>query len=217
MRKFVTAVLYILLCISTTANAFEITGIKPDDSFLSGLCADVEADKAYLKSIAEQYGSRYVVTEESYADITDIDSFFAELSEPLTLAELDAGKTEFRFGVIKDDNLKKAYTALKVLGGHGGYFAEFEPVAYYRIHRNIMLVGGYSEYHKLYSDPLDSYWQYVCNVEGLTKEIIPYDLRMNLIERFNQLDNFILSDKSFKIFVLKDGKIDSLYDRGDEQ
>ena len=217
MKRIITAILCLLLWIPATASAFEITGIKPDDSFLTGLGQDIAADKAYLKDISDQYRSRYVVTEESYADISDIDNFFKELSAPLTLAELDAGKTDFRSDIIRNENLKKLYIAFKVLGGHGGYSAEFEPVAYYSIHRSITLVGGYVQYHKSHSDPLDSYWQYVCAVEGLTKEIISYGTRMNLIERFNNFDNFIDNDKSFKIFVLKDGKIDSLYERGYEQ
>lgn len=215
MKRFAIAILCCLLFISNTVNAFKITDIQPDDSFLIGLGADIESDKAYLKSISKQYSEKYMVTEETYADITDIDSFFEELSAPLTLTELDRGKTEFRSNIIKEENLKSDYTSFKVLGGHGGYSAEFEPLLYFNIHRNITLVGGYARYKKTHVDSYDAYWQYVSEVQLLTKEIIPYNTRVMLIERFQHLESFISDDKSFKIFLLKNGKIDSMYERGD--
>jgi hypothetical protein len=215
MRKVAVIIFCFSLCFTITANAFDLIAVQPDDSFLKGLSTNIEADKDYLKSIAKQYSNEYIVTEELYSNITDIDDFFSNLSKPLSLAELDAGKAEFPFEIIEDDDLRKAYTIFNVLGGHGGYSAGFEPVIYFNIHRNITLVGGYVQYKKTHDDLYAAYWQYVCEVQNLTKEIIPYDTRLMLIEHFKHLDRFINGDNKFKIFLLIDGKIDSIYERGD--
>ena len=67
------------------------------------------------------------------------------------------------------------------------------------------------KYNKTYSDPSEAYSQYICTVETLTREIIPYETRMVLMDKFKALSDFIDSDKTFKIFILKEGKIDSMY------
>lgn len=215
MQRFAIVVLCCWLSFTTSANAFNLVGIKPDDSFLTTFSAKIEPDKTYIRNIAEEYSGKYVVTEEVYADITDIDMFFNELSMPITLSELDVGKAEFRSNVIKEINLRNNYTTFKVLGGLSGYSAEFEPLIYFNIHRNITLVGGYVQYKKTHMNYHDAYWQYICEVQSLTKEIIPHNTRLMLMENFQQLENFVNSDKNFKIFLLNNGKIDSIYERGD--
>mgnify|MGYP007002413529 CR=1 FL=1 len=103
----------------------------------------------------------------------------------------------------------------KICGGLAGYCAEFEPIAYFSIYRNIALVGGYVQYHKVFENADDAYWQYVCGLEALTKEVVPYDTRLILLDKIRNLSVFMDSDRSFKIFILKDGKIDSMWEKGD--
>jgi hypothetical protein len=213
MRKYVILLLY--LCILTTnAHAFDLIGIEPDKSFFEAIGVDTEADKAYLRGIAEGYQDRYVVTEEPYIDIYSIDYFYNQLSAPLTLTEIDNGKTELDTSFIVNEDYRKQMNFLKLCGGFAGYSAEFEPIAYFSVYRNIALIGGYVRYQKAFENPDDAYWQYICGMENLTKEVIPYDTRLRFLDKIRSLSEFMAHDRTFKIFILKDGKIDSLWERG---
>jgi len=213
MKKITT----ILICLSiifivTTVSAFDISDIRPDDSFITSLGRNTAADLEYLRNIAEQYNGKYVVTEEQYLDITSIDMFYYQLSAPLSLEELDAGKAKIELNRIGAKDYQKQLYTFKVLGSLAGYSAEFEPIGFFKIYRNIAIVGGYVKYNKIHFDPNEAYWQYVCAVEAMTREVIPYETRLKLIDKFKTLSDFIDEDKTLKIFILQNGKIDSMYD-----
>lgn len=213
MRKIIVIALTILLSFQGTVSAFEIKSISPDTSEISGRNIDVLGDKAYLKSIADKYANLFVVEEKEYIDISEIDKFYSELSNPISLEELDSGKINFNVDVIADSELKKRFSQFKILGGLSGYTIEFEPVMYFNIYRDISLVGGYSCYTKTYENSDDASWIYMRSLESLTKEIISYDTRIKLCERIKELDSYISNDNKFKIFLLKGGKIDSVWER----
>ena len=44
---------------------------------------------------------------------------------------------------------------------------------------------------------------------------MPYQSRIALLNKFKELDSVINSDKQMKMFILKDGKINSVWERGD--
>ncbi len=214
IRKLIAFTLLCAVCTQAfPVRALEITDIRPDDSYVLSLGRDVEADKECLRAVANSYGARYVVTEEKYIDISAIDHFYSELSAPLILAELDEGKVNVSFDKIRGAKLQKQMKDFKVLGGLAGYSAEFEPVSYFNIYRGVSLVGGYVKYNKADGDPYGAYWRYVCGIEDMTKEVVPYQMRMKLIERIKSLSDFMDTDTAFKIFLLKDGQIDSIYER----
>jgi len=215
MKRIITILAIITMMFSYNAHAFDIVDVNPDDSFIASLGRDVEADKEYIRGIANSYNEKFVVTKEKYVDISSIDSFFKRLSTPLSITELDAGKTEIQIDKIRDSNYRKQLNDFKILGGMAGYSVEFEAIAYFNIYRNISLVGGYIQYYKTHADPYEAYWQYICNIEELTKEVVPYDTRLKLVDRFEKLSDFMDNDKTFKIFILKDGQIDSLFERGE--
>jgi len=114
--------------------------------------------------------------------------------------------------MVWNEKYKKHLNTFKVFGGFCGYTAEFEPIAYYKVYRDIMLVGGYVKYTKNYQNPDDAYWQYICSLEDLTKEVVPYETRIRMLEKVRALSLFMDNDKSFKIFILKDGQIDSMWE-----
>lgn len=214
MKKcFILVICFCLL--SANVSAFELTDASPDNSFVESLERDVAADKEYLKRLAESYSDRFVVTEMQTADISSIDSFYAKISAPLTVSEIDTGNTEISLDKVWDARYKNHLNTFKVLGGLCGYTAEFEPIAYYKVYRDITLVGGYVRYGKTYQNPDDAYWQYICSLEALTKEVVPYETRLKLLDKVRMLSSFMDSDKSFKIFILKDGQIDSMWEGAD--
>ena len=213
MRKIIVIALTILLSFQGTVSAFEIKSISPDTSEISGRNIDVMDDKAYLKSIADKYANLFVVEEKEYIDISEIDKFYSELSNPISLEELDSGKINFNVDVIADSELKKRFSQFKILGGLSGYTIEFEPVMYFNIYRDISLVGGYSCYTKTYENPDDASWIYITSLESMTKEILGYNTRIELCKKMKDMDNYISNDNKFKIFLLKGGKIDSVWER----
>ena len=212
-RCFILVICFCLL--SANVSAFELTDASPDNSFVESLGRDVGADREYLKRLATSYSDRFVVTELQTADISCIDSFYSNLSEPLTISEIDAGRTEIFLDMVWNEKYKKHLNTFKVFGGFCGYTAEFEPIAYYKVYRDIMLVGGYVKYTKNYQNPDDAYWQYICSLEDLTKEVVPYETRIRMLEKVRSLSLFMDNDKSFKIFILKDGQIDSMWEGAD--
>lgn len=216
MKKYISAILAVLMITcSMTANAFELKAAKPDDNFIQALGCDIDDDMQYIRSIANSCSGKYVVTEEKYIDTGPIDDFFNKLSEPLAIEELDAGKSNFVAGdLIGSKQYRDQLISFKVFGGLSGYSAQFEPVAFFHIYRDIALIGGYVIYTKTYQNPDDAYWQYISRVEAMTKEIIPYETRLNLLEQIRELNSFMGNDKSFKIFILKNNVIDSMYERG---
>ena len=209
--------LTVVLCISSfcTVNAFGIAGIGPDTEFLDSLNRNVTDDVNYLRSIADSYRDRYVVTEEKCADISAIDEYYAQLSAPLTVDEIDSGKMNLNTDKVFDEELRKRLNLFGAFGGLSGYTASFEPVAYFSIYRNIQLIGGYTHYTSQFNNPNDAYWQCVCSIEGMTKEVIPYNSRLVMLKKIRTLHANNLTDNRFKIFLLVDGKINSIWERSD--
>ena len=208
--------LAVVLCISSfTVNAFDITGIGPDTEFLDSLNRNVTDDVNYLRSIADSYSDRFVVTEDKWADISAIDEYYTQLSAPLTVDEIDTGKKNLNTDTVFDEELRKKLNLLGAFGGLSGYTASFEPVAYFSIYRNIQLIGGYANYTSQFENPDDAYWQCICSIEGMTKEVIPYNSRLVMLEKIRTLHANNLADNRFKIFLLVDGRINSIWERSD--
>ena len=214
MKKILVLVLVLCTCLSGTAHALELEAIGPETSFLDGLNRDVTDDVNYLNSVAMSYKDRFVVTQEDYIDISAIDKFYASLSNSLTLSEIDTGKLAFNTDKVFDDTLKRELNLFKIIGGLSGCKATFEPVCYYRIYRNIALVGGYTKYERTYQDADAAYWQYICKVEDMTKEIVPYHTRLAYLEKTRQMYDNMNADNRFKVFLLVDGEINSIWERG---
>ena len=208
--------LAVVLCISSfTVKAFDITGIGPDTEFLDSLNRNVTDDVNYLRSIADSYSDRFVVTEDKWADKSAIDEYYTQLSAPLTVDEIDTGKKNLNTDTVFDEELRKKLNLFGAFGGLSGYTASFEPVAYFSIYRNIQLIGGYTNYTSQFENPDDAYWQCICSIEGMTKEVIPYNSRLVMLEKIRTLHANNLADNRFKIFLLVDGRINSIWERSD--
>ena len=116
MKKILVLVLVLCTCLSGTAHALELEAIGPETSFLDGLNRDVTDDVNYLNSVAMSYKDRFVVTQEDYIDISAIDKFYASLSNPLTLSEIDTGKLAFNTDKVFDDTLWKYINIYNIPG-----------------------------------------------------------------------------------------------------
>ena len=217
MKRILVFMLVLCVCMSGTVHAFELQTVGPETTFLESLGKSISEDVDYLRDIAFSYKERFVVTEENYIDISAIDKFYKAISEPLSLSEIDSGKLGFSADKVVDTKLRKELNLFRVIGGLSGCSAAFEPVCYFRIYRNIALVGGYTRYDKVYQEPGEAYWQYICNVENMTKEIVPYHTRITYLERTKEMYNNMSSDNRFKVFLLVDGKINSIWERKCEE
>lgn len=213
MKKIIVSALAALCIFQSAVYAFEIKEVYPDNSIIENRNIDKDKDINYLESIVNMYSPFYVVERVDYMDISVIDDFYKNLSEPLSLQELDMGKTNFNLNNIFDIKLKNNLNMFKVLGGLSGYTVEFEPVVYFNIYRNISLVGGYSCYRKAFDNPAYACREYIANVEYIAKEILPYQTRLMLEEKIQEFDDFVNADNTFKIFLLVDGKINSVWER----
>ena len=216
MKRILAFVLALCICLSGTVQAFDLETIGPETTFLDGLKKDVSEDIDYLRAIAFSYKDRFVVSEEEYLDISSIDKFYASLSEPLSLSEIDSGTLRFSPDKVADVNFRKELNLFRIIGGLSGCRAIFEPVCYFRIYRNIALVGGYTKYERTYSEPDEAYWQYICSVEDMTKEIVPYHTRIAYLEKTKEMYSNMDSDNRFKVFLLVDGEINSVWERMNE-
>ena len=214
MKKIISVVVSLCMAVSSNVFAMELVDIGYDKEFIRGI--DTESDMDYLREVANAYSDKFVVKEANYADISDIDAFYEELSSPLSFQEIDSGSAELRKGIISEEKLLKKTYLFNLLGGLSGICAEFEPIMYINIYRNITLVGGYSIYEKTFQEADDACWSAICNIENETKEIVDYDTRIRIRDKVRQLYEYTGSDKTFKIFILKDGKINSLWERIDE-
>lgn len=210
-------ILTLVLCIFMSSNAFAFGGAETDTVFLDSLNRDVTDDVKYLENIAFAFGDRYVVTQEEYIDISSIDKYYELLSRPLLLKELDNGKLDFDAKCELDDSLKKEINLFKIIGGLSGCRATFVPVCAFNIYRNITLVGGYSKYERTYENADDAYWRYICNVQYMTKEIVPYHTRLAYLEKTRQMYKNMDSDNRFKVFLLVDGKVNSVWERFEDE
>ena len=213
MKKIIMLVCTLALFLPIKAGAVEFERINTDPIFLDSLNRDVTGDIEYLRGLANAYKDRYIVTESEYAEVTAIDKFYNRLLSPLTLEELDTGKKTFDITILGSDERRRHYMLLNMLGGLSGYKAEFIPVASFRIYRNIELVGGYVRYTSSHKEADESYWQCVCTIEGMTREVVPYSMRIKMLEKVRYMDELNRYDNHFKIFLLRDGEIDSLWER----
>lgn len=217
MKKIIVFALAVCMGLPCTASAFGITQMGPDTEFADKAGRKLDEDIAYISSVANAYSDRYIVTEEKYADITAIDELYNKLSEPLSLNEIDTGRLDLDTSAVYSDRLKKEMNRFKMFGGLSGCGMMFEPITYFRIYRNIVLVGGYTSYIKSFENSDDAYWQYVCCIENMTREVVGYDTRIEMLDKIRQMYSNMDADSRFKIFLLVDGKVNSVWERGDDE
>lgn len=209
MKKILCFVLTALFVLNSTAYAYDAYSV-----FFTGHNTEAQKGIIYIDTLLKPFADRYVVEKTRDVDISEIDKFYEELSKPLTVEELDNGKSDFDFSKIASTELKRKTEFFKTLGGLSGYKAEFVPLVSYKVYRNISVVGGFTVYEKTHTDPYEAYWQCVCTIEDLTKEIVNYNARMKLVEKVRNLNDMIDNDNSLKIFILVDGKINSFWEKG---
>ena len=212
MYKTLIFTLILCLSLSSAAGAFELTSAKPETVIEETV--NTQDDISYLENLALGYNDRYVVEKLQSADISAIDEFYTELSKPVEVKELDEGKTKLDLSVVADEELRKNLKAVKLYSGYGGITASFEPVCYYQIYRDIILVGGYTHYGISIPKYDDAYYVWVCAIEDVTREVVPNETRLKMLDGFKNLYNFMEKDKGeFKVFLLKDGKLNSVWER----
>lgn len=211
-------ILPMLLALTLTGGnvcAFGLEDAASDTSYLENIGADIAGDMLYARNLVGGFTQKYVVSESTDGDISAVDAFYEKLSAPITVSELDGGRADFDFSVVFGNSLKRKTKLIKSLAGLGGYAAEFEPLCIFNIYRDLTLVCGYSIYTKTYQNSDDAYWQAVCAIENMSREVVPYQSRIALLNKFKELDSVINSDRQMKMFILKDGKINSVWERGD--
>ena len=199
-----------MLLITTTVSAFELENIYPDDGIYEG--KNVTEDMQYFNNLAYSFSDKYIVEKLDFADVSDIDKFFDSLNADMTLKEIDEAKLDFNFNKICDMTLYKNLYNFKMFGGLGDYSIRFNPILYYRVHRDITLVGGYCDYTRLSENVDTAYWKVICQIENVTREVIDYNTRLSIYDSVKKLDDFVTNDNKFKIFVLIKGKVDSVWE-----
>lgn len=215
MYKILIITLVMCLSLPMAAGAFELVSAVPETVVEESV--NIEEDVTYLENIALGYKDKYVVEKLQSSDISVIDEFYRELSKPVEVKEIDEGKTKLDLSVVTDDSLRKNLKAFKLFSGYGGISASFEPVCYYQIYRDIILVGGYTNYSISIPKYDDSYFVWVCAIEQITKEVVPNETRLKMLDGFKELYDFMEKDKGkFKVFLLKDGKLNSIWERADK-
>ena len=216
MHKILIFTLIMCLSLSSAAGAFELVSVSPETVIEETVKTD--DDVIYLENIAFGYRDKYIVEKLQTADISAVDEFYKELSKPIEVKELDEGKAKLDLSVVTDETLRKKLKALKLYAGYGGITASFEPVCYYQIYRDIILVGGYTSYNISIPKYYDAYYVWVCAVENITREFVPNETRLKMLAGFKELYDFMEKDKGeFKVFLLKDGKLNSVWERTGKQ
>lgn len=219
MKKTLILSLALVLCMQGSANAFSV---RIDERIISEINNTEEAykkqkeDTEYIEKLANSFSDRFVVRKNEECDISEIDKFYENLSKPMTLKEIDSSSHNMDLSVVMDEELLKKLSLFKMMGGMGGYTASFDRLVSYNIYRNISLVGGYTKYTKTYSKPDDAYWRYICELEDMTREIVPYSVRVRLLDKMRDLSEFTDSDNELNIFLLVDGKVNSVWRKGTE-
>lgn len=215
MYKILIFTLVMCLSISISAGAFELKSVNPETVIEETV--NTQDDISYLESLALGYKDKYVIEKLQSADISAIDEFYTELSKPIEVKELDEGKTKLDLSVVADEELRKNLKAVKLYSGYGGITASFEPVCYYQIYRDIILVGGYTNYNISMPEYDVAYYVWVCAIENITREVVPNETRLKMLEGFKNLYDFMEKDKGeFKVFLLKEGKLNSIWERTDK-
>ena len=215
MYKILIFTLIMCLSLSTAAGAFELTSAQPETVIEETV--NTQDDISYLENLALGYRGKYVVEKLQSADISAIDEFYRELSKPVEVKELDEGKTKLDLSVVTDGTLRKNLKAFKLFSGYGGITASFEPVCYYQIYRDGVLVGGYTNYNISMPEYDVAYYVWVCAIENITREVVPNETRLKMLDGFKNLYDFMEKDKGeFKVFLLKDGKLNSVWERTDK-
>lgn len=214
-KKILIFTLIMCLSLSYAAGAFELTDAQPETVIEEDV--NTNEDIMYLEKVASQYKDRYIIEKLQLADISEIDKFYSEISKPVEVKELDEGNTKLDFSVVADESLRKEFKALKLFAGYGGITASFEPICYYQIYRDIILVGGYTNYDISIPRYDDAYYVWVCAIENITREVVPNETRLKMLDGFKNLYDFMEKDKGeFKVFLLKEGKLNSIWERTDK-
>lgn len=214
-KKILIFTLIMCLSLSYAAGAFELITAEPETVIEDSV--NIQDDISYIENLALGYKDKYVVEKLQSANISAIDEFYRELSKPVEVKELDEGNTKLDLSVITDESLRKEFKALKLFAGYGGITASFEPVCYYQIYRDIILVGGYTNYDISIPRYDDAYYAWVCAVENITREVVPNDTHLKMLDGFKNLYDFIEKDKGeFKMFLLKESKLNSVWERNDK-
>ena len=168
-----------------------------------------------MNDLAGMYAHKYVIKKYLDYDATQINNMFNKLLEPLTVEEIDSGRFNYMLpSTIGSKNFRDNMLIIKNIGSLTGYVVEFRPLVAYDIYRDLQIVGGYFNYTYPYNGDADKILNtYVSQIQNITKEIIPQSSRPIFKQKIQKSINFMNNDKSLKIFIIKNGEIDSMFER----
>lgn len=192
-------------CITASAYDFWIDNIGPEKTSTTESRSEetVANDIEKVRQIAMKYSDIYVVEQKDYIDIEAIDDYMDKCSSSITLEELDNGKQGLNFGDIFDSQTHKEFTyKFRNYAGPCNLNVYFEPIVYFQIYRNIYVVGGYYDYSECNLDVDLGLWNAVNYIQGMTKEIVQWDTKMQMRQQINDLYWDISQDKGLKVFIL---------------
>lgn len=191
--------------VMATGYDFWIDSIGPEKTSTTESRSEetVLNDIEKVRQIAMKYSDIYVVEQKEYIDIEAIDKYMDDCSSSVTLAELDSGKPAINFGDIFDSQAHKDFTyKFRNYAGPCNLNVYFEPIVYFQIYRNIYVVGGYYDYSECNLDVDLGLWNAVNYIQGMTKEIVQWDTKMQMRQQINDLYWDISQDKGLKVFIL---------------
>lgn len=216
-KNLIKGLVIAILMFGVNTYAFNIVGVTSLNTSISKSEVEVNSDLKYLNNIAGKYAHKYVIKKDLNYDASEINAMFSKLTEPLTVQEIDTGKHNYSLPTtIGSKEFRTEMLGIKTLGNFIGLSVEFEPIVAYDIYRDLQIVGGYLVYNTEKGTDVDKLVQlYVKGVQETTKEIVPSTSKPKLKNQINRTLNFIQKDIKLKVFIIKNGKIDSMFERVD--
>lgn len=207
-RLLITAGLVLTLSIPSVYAAdydFWIDSIGPEKTSTTESRSEqtVNNDIEKVRQIAMKYSDVYIVEQKDYIDTEAINKYLESCSSPITLAEIDSGKSSVSFGDIFDSQAHKDFTyRFRNYAGPCNLNVYFEPIVYFQIYRNIYVIGGYYDYSECNLDVDLGLWNTVNYIQDMTKEVVQWDTKQSMRQQINDLYWDISQDTGLKVFIL---------------
>lgn len=193
-------------------DRFDVIDVKQEGVINKGdlLKKDLDKLNKALQEIELKYGVSLV--EESTIDIPSIGVFYNYINEYMTRDEImKEDKWGDHFVVTIDKDNLDFYSKWKVVAPLAGMHSRFEPVVYYRLNDKDYVVGGYENYLGSEKNLDKALKNYLNTFERVYDEKPTKDVEKAIKKELKSLMVTVNSNKVFKVFLVKDTKINKVY------
>lgn len=203
-----------LLMFSSNLYALDVVSVDSVYTTVDKTNQEITEALSYMNELAYGYSRKVVVKKTYDYKLEPIDAILESITSEVTIDEIDNAQIEFDISKnIGDKAYRQHLFNMRNLAYFGGLQMNFEPIVAYDMYRDFQIIAGYISYYGSETDVDKVLNNYINGVQNVTKEIISTQMKNVLRKNIESTLNYMKNDKKLKIFIVKEDKVDSMFER----